>query len=138
MDLLNEEYIDNLITNLKVIGLIEINDKLVIRKGHLQIDHESNIRSIIRWFNRDSRDSILKFIKEVFRNIYHVINKIKSKEITDESSWIFTRIISEFEKVEMGLNNLKITYSPDPVVIVTIDNIIIKMKEIYEQIKCQL
>ena len=135
MDLLNEEYIDNLITNLKVIGLIEINDKLIIRKGHLQIDHESNIRSIIRWFNRDSRDSILKFIKEVFRNIYHVINKIKSKEITDESSWIFTRIISEFEKVEMGLNNLKITYSPDPVVIVTIDNIIIKMKEIYEQIK---
>jgi hypothetical protein len=138
MDLLNEEYIDNLITNLKVIGLIEINDKLVIRKGHLQIDHESNIRSLIRWFNRDSRDSILKFIKEVFRNIYHVINKIKSKEITDESSWIFTRIISEFEKVEMGLNNLKITYSPDPVVIVTIDNIITKMKEIYEQIKSQL
>ena len=135
MDLLNEEYIDNLITNLKVIGLIEINDKLIIRKGHLQIDHESNIRSIIRWFNRDSRDIILKFIKEVFRNIYHVINKIKSKEITDESSWIFTRIISEFEKVEMGLNNLKITYSPDPVVIVTIDNIVIKMKEIYEQIK---
>ena len=135
MDLLNEEYIDNIITNLKVIGMIEINDKLIIRKGHLQIDHESNIRSIIRWFYRDSRDTILKFIKEVFRSMYNVVSKIKNKEINDESSWILTRFVSEFEKVEIGLNNLKITYSPDPVVIVNIDNIVTKMKEIYEQIK---
>ena len=120
MDLLNEEYIDNIITNLKVIGMVEVNDKLVIRKGHLQIDHESNIRSIIRWYNRDSRDVILKFIKEVFRNMYHTVAKIKNKEINDESSWIVSRILTEFEKVEIGLNNLKITYSPDPVVIVTI------------------
>jgi hypothetical protein len=33
------------------------------------------------------------------------------------------------ESIENGLNNLKTTYSVDPVTIVTIENIIIKIKE---------
>lgn len=35
MDPVNEDFIDNIITNLKIISLIQINDKLSIRKGHL-------------------------------------------------------------------------------------------------------
>ena len=139
MDLINEDYIDNIITNLKVISLIQVNDKLNIRKGHLQIDKESNMRSIYRWLNRDSRDIVLKYIKDILRNIYLTVNKIKTtlknKESIEEHVWILTRIYSEFETVELGLNNLKVTYSDDTVVTVTIDNIIIKLKELFLQIK---
>ena len=58
-----------------------------------------------------------------------------SKESIEEHVWILTRIYSEFETVELGLNNLKVTYSDDTVVTVTIDNIIIKLKELFLQIK---
>ena len=139
MDLINEDYIDNIITNLKVISLIQVNDKLNIRKGHLQIDKESNMRSIYSWLIWDSRDIVLKYIKDILRNIYLTVNKIKTtlknKESIEEHVWILTRIYSEFETVELGLNNLKVTYSDDTVVTVTIDNIIIKLKELFLQIK---
>lgn len=134
MDLINEDYVDNIITNLKVISFVQVNDKLNIRKGHLQIDKESNMRSIYRWINRDSRDIVLKYIKDIIRNIYLTVNKLKNN-LNEESIWILTRIQTEFKKTELGLNNLKVTYSDDPVVMVTIDNIITKINEIYLQIQ---
>ena len=44
MEQLNDEYIDNIITNLKIIGLVKIDEKLSIRKGHLSLDNSSNFQ----------------------------------------------------------------------------------------------
>ncbi len=129
MDLINEDFIDNIITNLKILNLVQINEKLSIRKGHLQIDKESSIQFVVRWFNRDSRDVILVFLKELVRNINITFNKIKlTKEKQD--IWNLVRILSELEKSEIGLNNLKTTYSFDPVTTVFIDNLVDKLREI--------
>jgi hypothetical protein len=65
MESMNEDFIDSIITNLKIISIIQINEKLGIRKGHLVIDRDSNIQPIKRWFNRDSRDLVLNFIKDL-------------------------------------------------------------------------
>ena len=75
MDSINEDSIDNIITNLKIIALIKVDEKLSIRKGHLQIDNSSNFQFFKRWFYRDSRDIILLFIKDLIRNIYNLFNK---------------------------------------------------------------
>ena len=69
MDSLNGEFIDSIVTNLKIISIIQINEKLCIHKGHLQIDRDSTIQPLKRWFNRDSREVILNFIKELIKNI---------------------------------------------------------------------
>jgi hypothetical protein len=119
MDIILEELVDKIIINLKIISILQIDDKLCIRKGNLQIDQDSNIRFIKRWFMRDTRDSILIFIRDIFRKI----NLIENKKD-------FLRITLEFEKVEIGLENLKVTYSCDPVTIATIDNLITKLKSI--------
>ena len=116
MDLITEELIDNIITNLKIISLIQPNEKLSIRKGHLNIDRGYNLRFLKRWLYGDNRHDILKFIKDLFKNI----QQLKNEE----------RLTIEFEKVEIGLKNLKITYSDDSVINVNIDNIIYKMNNL--------
>ena len=119
MDNLSEEFIDSIITNLKILSIVQINEKLCIHKGHLQIDRDNGLQSIKRWFYRDSRDVVLNFIKELIRNINYLFTKVKSLE-KDEQKWIITRILSEMDNIENGLNNLKTTYSIDPVTIVNI------------------
>ena len=80
MDSVNEEFIDSIITNLKIISIVQINEKLGVRKGHLIIDRDSNIQCLKRWFNRDSRDIVLNYIKDLLKNISTAFNKIKNLE----------------------------------------------------------
>ena len=75
MDSMNEESIDNIITNLKIISLAKVDEKLSIRKGHLQIDNSSNFQFIKRWFFRDSRSFILLYLKDLIRNISSLFDK---------------------------------------------------------------
>jgi len=124
MDIIVEDLVDKIIINLKIIGVLKVNEKLCIRKGNLQIDRESNLRSIKRWLYRDTRDDFLIFIRDIIRKISLVTDK---KDLD--------RIFSEFEKVQLGLDNLKTTYSNDQVTIATIDNLTIKMKNINVQQK---
>ena len=123
---MNEEFIDNIITNLKILSIIEINDKLGVRKGHLSIDNGS-LQFIRRWFYRDSRDVIKIFIRDLVKNITIVFSKLNSYE---DSGWVLARILTELENVEKGLINLKTTYSDDQVMTVSIENFIIKFKEL--------
>jgi len=131
MDSINDDFIDSIITNLKIINIIQVNEKLCIRRGHLQIDKESNTQSIRRWINKDSRDNTLNFIKELIKNILVIFNKIKNP--TDSHIWIISRILIEMDTIENGLNNLKTTYLSDPVVTVGIDNFIIKLRELSQR-----
>lgn len=148
---MNEEFIDNIITNLKIIGMIQINDKLSVRKGHLQLDKESGVQFVKRWFFRDSRSMTINYIKEIVRNMNILFSRIKLNNsnnnnlinihntnnntnimsyTNEDIIWIMSRILGEMEKVEVGLNNLKTTYSFDPVTIVMLENIINKLKEL--------
>ena len=88
---MNEEFIDNIITNLTILSIIEINDKLGVRKGHLSIDNGS-LQFIRRWFYRDSRDVIKIFIRDLVKNITIVFSKINSYE---DSGWVLARILTE-------------------------------------------
>jgi hypothetical protein len=119
MDIIVEDLVDKIIINLKIIGIIKVNEKLCIRKGNLQIDQESNLRSLKRWFFRDTRDDFLIFIRDIIRKI---------NLITDSQD--LERIYSEFEKAQLGMDNLKATYSMDPVTIATIDNLVIKLNQL--------
>ena len=127
MDSINDDFIDSIITNLKIINIIQVNEKLCIRNGHLQIDKDSNVRSLLRFLNKDSRGNSMLFIKELLRNINIIFSKANESE---SCLWILSRILVEIDSLENGLNNLKITYSNDPVITVVIDNIIIKLKEL--------
>jgi len=132
MDPMNEESIDNIITNLKIISLVKVDEKLSIRKGHLQIDNSSNFQFLKRWFYRDSREFILLFIKDLIRSISSLFDKINSYR---DSSWVLSRVLTEMENAKAGFINLKTTYCTDSVMVVKFDNVNVKFCELIEQIK---
>ncbi len=112
----NEDHINSIITNLKIIGMLKVDEKLCIRKNHLQIDKFSHLQSIKRWFYRDSRDFIIMFIKDLIKNI-------KLLKFENYSTWTINLLLSEMEQAKTGLLNLKKTYSDDPIMFVTLENI---------------
>lgn len=127
MESMNEESVDNIITNLKIISLVKVDEKLSIRKGHLQIDNSSNLQFLKRWFYRDSRDIILLFVKDLIRNISMLFEKL---ECYYDKLWILKRILTEMENAKSGLINLKITYLTDAVMVVKFENLSVKFCEL--------
>jgi hypothetical protein len=118
MDSINEDHIHFIITNLKIIGMLKVDEKLCIRKNHLQIDRFSHLQSIKRWFNRDSRDFILMFIKELIKNIIN----LDFEKYTDKEN-VLTKILVEMEQAKIGIVHLKKTYSDDPIMFAILENI---------------
>jgi hypothetical protein len=124
MDNLNEEIFDNIITNLKIISKVKVDEKLCIRKGHLQIDNSSNFQFLKRWYYRDSRDFILLFIKDLIRSIINIFDK------SNGSNWITLNLLREMENAKTGLSNLKTTYSTDSIMIVKFEHVANKFCEL--------
>jgi hypothetical protein len=125
MESMNDENVDNIITNLKIISKVKVDEKLCIRKGHLQIDNSSNFQFLKRWYYRDSRDFILLFIKDLIRNISSVFEK-------RHNIWAITGVLDEMENAKIGLVNLKTTYSTDCIMIAKFEHVASKFCEIME------
>tara|TARA_R110002074_G_scaffold235607_1_gene407481 strand:- start:1532 stop:1888 length:357 start_codon:yes stop_codon:yes gene_type:complete len=108
---MNEEIRDEITTNLRLISLIKVNEKISVRKGHLRIDRETNVQSIKRWFRGDCRDDMIFFLR-------NLLKKLGEIELPNRG-----KFKNELSGVEVGLNNIKTTYSEDPVVVVQMENI---------------
>lgn len=115
-NILYEELVDNIITNLKILSLVNKDDKLCIRKGHLQIDKVSYFRFIKRYYNNDSRYSTIDFLKNIIKSMKGIK---EMKELIPEDF---------LNKIEFGINNLQVSYSSDPVMIAILDNLLNKLK----------
>ena len=114
--------IDFILTNLKIISLVQINEKLSIIHGHLQIDYNP-LQFLKRWFNRDSRKTIIIFLNDLLKKINLLFDKFEDKNS-------ISIILNEMDKILNGLNNLKITYSDDCLTNVKIDTLIIHFKSL--------
>ena len=117
--------IDYILTNLKIISLVTINQKVCIYKGHLQIDYNP-LQFIKRWFNRDSRESLICFLIDLTKKIDKLFKSSKNGENLDS----ICSILNEMDKINNGINNLKITYNNDPIIVVKLDTISLRLKSL--------
>ena len=118
LNILYQEQIDSIITNLALLSLVQKNEKLCIRKGHLQIDKESTFRFLKRYYYGDSRDATIIFLRELVHKLI-LIKKDSVKEYVDIHS------------IELGINNLKISYSDDLYMRACLDNLLYKLKILF-------
>lgn len=109
---------DSILVNLKILSMIQINQKVSISKGYLQIDY-SPLQCLKRWWNHDSRDSLLTFLNDLIKKIQSIIDK------NQDSTFL---ILNEMDNCLKGINNLKVTYYDDPITIVRLDNMFITIK----------
>ena len=107
-------YIDQVLTGLKVIGMIKEGHKVSVRNGLLNIDDRKRgmFTGIIRWLNNDNRYNTLSYIRNVVNNAItiSVKNPDQSPMINEGLSCALT-----------GLSALAVTYSDDASVTASID-----------------
>lgn len=96
----NEEFVDQILTSLKVISMIKEGQKVKVRDGLLSLEVYSTglVTGLRRWINRDNRLTTLRYVRNTM---------IQAMTLTDE------RITQALKEALNGLNCLSITYGDD-------------------------
>jgi hypothetical protein len=137
---MNDEFIDNTIANLKIIGMLQRNQKLCVRKGQLTIERNDKLQFIRRWLHSDSRDLILLHIRNTINNAVRIARSLLDtpnnplKNMYQYKDWTLTRIMQEMESTRHGLVNLKTTYTDDSIMMASLDVLIDRLMVNYDEI----
>jgi len=117
-----EEHIDRTIAALKIIGMVPRNGKLCVRKGQLAIDDPENSQGLRRWLRGDSRDLTLMHARNAISSAVKISKALVDAYATVElAAWTLERFVREMEQCEVGLQNLKTTYSADSMMVANLD-----------------
>jgi hypothetical protein len=130
-----DDFVDVIISNLKVIGMLQKSSKLCIRKGSLSIDNDDHLQAIRRWLNKDSRDNVLMHVRNTIHSSIKISKELISGSLkSDLRDWTLARLNDEMRACEMGLVNLKTTYMSDAMMVASLNVLIDRLKANYEEI----
>ena len=103
---MRDEFIDEILTSLKIIGSIKEGQKVCVRNGLLTLEQTSTgiQASVKRWLFGDNRATTLHYI----RNVVH--NALSVAKMNDENT---IEIVTSMESVIIGLGRLEVTYTSD-------------------------
>ena len=109
---MGEQFIDQVLTSLKIIGRIKEGQKVCVRDGLIHIEPKSSgvISSLKRWIHGDNSFTTLSYIKNVVNNaldLCKVCNEQDLREALNESI--------------VGLSSLAVTYGTDAATLATIE-----------------
>ena len=125
-----DEQIDQCLISLKIIGMLQKNDKLCVRKGSLTIEPDDKFQMLRRWFYKDTREQCMMHIRNTVSTTQSITKGIIEGKIDiNMSDWTLKRIMKEMTNCQPGLVNLKTTYSEDSVMIAHLDNLIERLQE---------
>ena len=124
-----DTFIDDVLTNLRVVGMIKKNQKLCIRKGRLSVDIDDTVQPVRRWLYSDSRETIIAMIKNTIQNAIRLSKDIQKDAVEiDMKEWTMHRIDEELRSCELGLENMRTTYHDDSTYIAMLDTLIERLK----------
>jgi len=131
-----EEFVDSTIASLKIIGMVPKSGKLCVRKGQLSLDTPDKVQAMRRWANGDSRDLTLMHARNTIASAVKISKSLMAAASSSSSSssgtgvnvnapelsiWTLERLATEMEQCEVGLQNLKTTYSSDSMMVANLD-----------------
>ena len=108
-----QDFIDQILTSLKVISMIKEGQKVKVRNGLLDLEpFSSGIRAAVRrWMNNDNRNTTILYIKNVVSNAMEIIS------IDHDQSDKLERSLVD---CITGLGALAVTYGEDASVTATL------------------
>ena len=115
-----EEFVDSTIAALKIIGMVPKSGKLCVRKGQLSLDDADNGQPIRRWIKGDSRDITIMHARNTINSAVK-ISKATMVATDELARWTLERLAAEMGQCEVGLQNLKTTYSSDSAMVANLD-----------------
>ena len=105
---------DNLLINLKIIGLLEKNDKISINDELIIIDHNTLFQGMKRWWFESNRMKGIIFIETLINTIdtnYKTL--IRKTKTTPANNKLINTIQLYLTNAVDGLENMKLTYKDD-------------------------
>lgn len=125
-----EDQIDNTLTNLKIIGLVQKNGRLCIRKGSLTLETDDHLQILRRWLNKDTRELCLIHIRNTITNAFKLYKTLQAGHLDIElKDWTMQRLLIEMRNCQTGLQNLKTTYNDDAVIKSQLDVLLERLEE---------
>lgn len=108
----SEEFVDQVLTSLRVISMIKEGQKVKVRDGLLSLETHSTgiITGIRRWINRDNRVTTLRYIRNAVIQGVSLYNTSKDE-----------RVKQGLMGALKGLTSLSVTYGDDAGVTAAID-----------------
>ena len=108
-----QEDIDDLFTDLKVLGQIRPCDRMATRGAQMRIDAESVLQPLRRWMGGESREATSRGIKRVLSQVNAILDLAMTGPSTDQKTQILHRMHTEMNMTVRGLANLRTTYEED-------------------------
>lgn len=100
-----------ILSRLKLLSHIQKGEKLAVRNMTLQVDSWYT-RFMRTWISPDNRQNSLKMIREVISRSFEILfHNIESKKESD--IYQCKMIVTDLQKSQYGLLNMKATYSDD-------------------------
>lgn len=116
-----EEFVDTTIATMKIIGMVSKNGKLCIRKGHLCLDVSDQTQCVRRWVQGDSRDCTLMHVRNTLNSAFKISRFLIKMPNVSYTFWTLERLLTEMAQCEIGLQNLKTTYSVDSIMVANLE-----------------
>jgi hypothetical protein len=110
-----DEFVDQILTSLKIISMIKEGQKVCVRNGLLSLEAKSSGLRVAfrRWVNNDNRSTTISYVKNVINNALDIV-KIHSDQRT------ICKIKKSLSDCITGLSSLAVTYDTDASVTATI------------------
>jgi hypothetical protein len=107
---MGEQFTDQILTSLKIIGRIKEGQKVCVRDGLIHIEAKSSgvISSLKRWLHGDNRFTTLSYIKNVVNNALDLCKVCSEQDLKDALG----------ESI-VGLSSLAVTYGNDAATLAT-------------------
>ena len=112
--MIRTEDIDELFTDLKVLGTIKQNQKLYTNGHQIRVDDESILQPAARFFFGENRSGNMRSIKRVLQQANTVVDLyMHNGKCSASSINVVRRLQNEMQNAVLGLGNLKSTYDSD-------------------------
>ena len=110
-----EDFVDQLLTSLKIVSMIKEGQKVCIRNGLLTLETKSTGvgAALRRWLHNDNRHATLVYIRNVVNNSVDVCNM-------HHNDLVINKITESLENCLTGLGCLAVTYGDDAGITATI------------------
>mgnify|MGYP003388837232 CR=1 FL=1 len=128
--------LNKLIINLENLSNIKEYDKIYIENEIVIIDEPYFFQSVIRTYNRHSRQNAIDEINKIISSVFEYLDYLNSEDniFKEKNIYINNKLNQHLIKTIPGLQNLKITYFSDLITTKQIDLIIIKIQNRIDKI----
>ena len=120
-----EDFTDLTIANLKAIAMVQKGCKLGVRKGQLCVDGGGYLQFVRRFLQNDSRDLAMMYVRQTVMNAIRIVRA--ELESPEPSAWLLARMLEEFRSASTGMQNLKVAYAGDSVIVTNLDVLLERM-----------